>query len=188
MNLDEAKKHFERARVTVGLASPEWARMFDQNVKRPQVVARDELTGQFTPIATIARGCPSDDEEILCNALDWLRALLLLNDEAFKIIRERNRQIAELQAKLDNRARAADFAAECAMKCDDPLFRRYMAEVHQADTSDTTRMISRLRSVLMIKSRGELNADPQAAERWKDLRGRFEAWKRDYQPARGAAR
>jgi hypothetical protein len=64
------------------------------------------------------------------------------------------------------------------MKCDDPLFKTYLAKRHGADISDRERVAARLRSVLAIKSRSELNTDPSAAERWKSLRADFDAWRR----------
>jgi hypothetical protein len=52
-------------------------------------------------------------------------------------------------------------------------------ERHGLDSPATTeRAAQKLRSLLGVTSRRELNSDADAAARWKRLRGEFEAWKR----------
>lgn len=70
-----------------------------------------------------------------------------------------------------------NFAAEAAMKLSDMRFRRFLADRHGlAEPLTPERATQRLRSVLGITSRRELNDDHAAAARWKDLRREFDGW------------
>ncbi|ULJ71339.1 hypothetical protein [Rhizobium gallicum] len=71
-----------------------------------------------------------------------------------------------------------DYAAECAMKCSDPLFRAFLVERYQVpDVADAERIAVSVRNILRVGSRGELNTDPEARRRWIDFRSSCEAWR-----------
>ena len=178
MNIDEARPIFIKARQAVAMASPEWSRLFDLHKKRPQVAAKDPITGEFSPIATIERRCPVDDEEILFHARDYLEASVTVAEAAFKTIRDMKQTIADLESRLASKARAKDYATQCAIACQKPAFRRFLATVHGADTSDRTRTETRVRSMLSIKSRAELNTDQKAADSWLKLHREFLKWEK----------
>lgn len=178
MILDEARVLFKRAEITTGLASPEWVRLFDQEARRPQIGARDPDTGTVQAIATIERHCPHDDEELLFHARDFLEAAFVVAREAFRVIRERDAEIAQLKARTEQR-KPKDYAAQCAMLCERHDFGRYMMERHDLESaSDRERVASRVRSVLNIAYRSELNTNAKAGERWLSLHRDFENWKR----------
>lgn len=72
-----------------------------------------------------------------------------------------------------------NYAAEVAMKCESVAFRRYLREVHELpDTADAERINTRVRTLLKIQSRAELNTDPDAAARWQSLKKDFDRWMR----------
>lgn len=76
-------------------------------------------------------------------------------------------------------ADAPNFAAEAAIKCAEPAFKAFLMDKHGLETPATDeRTAQRLRTLLGISSRAELNTDADAAARWKQLRGAFENWKR----------
>ena len=77
-----------------------------------------------------------------------------------------------------------NFAAEAAMKVErDRRFRRFLADRYElAEPLTPERATQRLRSVLGISSRRELNDDSAAAERWRRLRNEFEGWLRASEP------
>jgi hypothetical protein len=68
-------------------------------------------------------------------------------------------------------------AANCAIYCDKPAFQRFLTECHGLQNQNSDATASRVRSILNIRSRAELNDNPAAAEGWKKLRGEFYAWK-----------
>lgn len=70
------------------------------------------------------------------------------------------------------------------MKAEDFRFRRFLAEQHGLEPPLTKeRATQRLRSVLGVQSRAELNvAGSVAAERWNALRRAFDDWLRATEP------
>lgn len=178
MTLDEAKALYRRAKVSADLASPKWSRLFDHNAKRAQIGALDELTGQFTPIATLGRKCPYDDEQVLFHGLDYLRASIIVAEEAFRVITQLREELDRQQRKGERAAADKDYAAQCVMACDKPSFRQYLHDIHGVDVSDRERIANRVRTMLKIKSRAELNTDPAAAARWRDLVVNHQNWER----------
>jgi hypothetical protein len=65
------------------------------------------------------------------------------------------------------------------MKCGAPAFRAFLEEAHGLERPlSPERVATKVRSMLGVTSRAELNNGGQAAERWKALRGEFEAWRR----------
>ena len=72
-----------------------------------------------------------------------------------------------------------NFAAEAAIKCGEPAFKKFLIERHGLESpASDERTAQKLRSLLNIGSRAELNKDDAAAAAWKALRGDFDAWKR----------
>lgn len=70
-----------------------------------------------------------------------------------------------------------DYAAECAMKCGERAFQRWLHEVHGLDHPwDAARAATKVRGLLAISSRAELNTDPAAAQRWRAMVADFERW------------
>ena len=74
---------------------------------------------------------------------------------------------------------AKNYAAECAMKCSDPAFKAYMeARYALARPLTDDRVAARVRSVLAISSRTELNTSNEAAARWREMMKDFNAWRK----------
>ncbi|MDJ1632707.1 hypothetical protein [Rhizobium rhizogenes] len=136
---------------------------------------------QPVAILTTSADCSYQDREFLLHAHADIAFLLRLLAEAFGVIRRMSPQrdrAAERASQEEKNRKPADYAAECAMKCSDRLFRRFLVEEHGVpDVADAERVIVSVRNILRIKSRAELNTDPAAAARWVDFRGAFEAWR-----------
>lgn len=74
---------------------------------------------------------------------------------------------------------AKDYAAEAAMKCADPAFKRFLIECHGLERPATDdRTAQKLRSLLGVTSRRALNESTAAAARWRSLRTAFDGWRR----------
>ncbi|SOC46248.1 hypothetical protein SAMN05892877_12172 [Rhizobium subbaraonis] len=169
MKLDEAKTLFPEIRQQSGLASDQRYESFYTATGRPEILCHAPATGQLEPIATILPDCSYDDRMLMQKAPVYIRALLVLLDEAF-------RRLKELQPKPE---KAPNFAAECAMKCkDDHLFRNFLHECHGADPSDLERIKTRVRSILGVQSMTDLNTDENARKRWLSLRDEFHRWRK----------
>lgn len=178
MNLDQARALLPDARQLAGLASEQFVESYNTKSGKAEICIVDRLTGEVEPIALLTIDCSYDDRQLLLRAPELLRALLVLIDAASAKIRSleppENRQLRQRTSAEHKK----DYAAECAMKCGDRLFRKFLVERHNVpDVADNERVAVSVRNILRIKSRAELNSDPAAAARWVDFRGAFEAWR-----------
>lgn len=163
------KERLDTIRSRHDLASTDWKFVISGD-RREQIVARLLPATPQVPIVDLLEDCGYQDRDFLLYAHSDIGFLLRLLADAF-------REIRSMRAAEQKKQKEGDFAAECAMKCSDPLFKRFLAEQHQVDIADQERIVSRVRTMLAIGSRSELNRDPQAAQRWFSLRAEFEAWR-----------
>ncbi len=138
---------------------------------------------RFLPVAS------SDERDFLAGAAEAVGFLLGLVDRAARKVRELAPETAADGQGADSPGgeaggetatrRQANYAAEAAIKCTEPAFKAFLMERHELERPATDeRTAQRLRTLLGVTSRAELNSDADAAARWKALRGAFEAWKR----------
>jgi hypothetical protein len=183
MNLAFAKSILPEARELSGLVSDEWSESYNMKDQRAELCVIDRMTGEVVPIATLTRDCGYDDRRLMIKAPVLIRALLLLLDTAFGEIRRLRQQQdpRECERSQANAKRGdPDYAAECAMKCADQAFRRFLLEKKKAlDVADSVRVASHVRYLLKVDSRAELNRDANARKRWLELRAEFEVWMRE---------
>lgn len=133
--------------------------------------------GELSPVLRFCRGATDNEIAFVADAPDNVRFLLDLVDRA--ITRLKPKQDRSPQHGPPAPAGSKNFAAECAMKCDEPAFRVFLEEKHGLERPLTDeRVAQKVRGLLGVTSRVELNQQGQAAERWKALRGDFEAWRR----------
>lgn len=140
----------------------------------------ETLTARFIPadeptmVATLAKDSSYADRDFLLSAHTDIAFLLGLVDRAIRAMRS-------IQRRQERDERAKDFAAEAAMKCAEPLFQKFIADRFGLEPPiDEKRVATRLRSILRVASRSELNSNPAAASAWRQLRSDFETWKRGY--------
>ncbi|MBB3567255.1 hypothetical protein [Rhizobium sp. BK491] len=176
MNLDQARTYLPEARDLAGLASEQFVESYDTKTSRAEICVVNRMTGEIEPIAYFTPDCSYDDRRLLLKAPELVRALLVIMETAFDKIRSLEPRPPRQHGGND---KPKDYAAECAMKCNDRQFRRFLMDRHNVpDVADAERIAVSVRNILRIKSRGELNTDPAAAQRWIEFRGSFEAWKR----------
>ena len=89
---------------------------------------------------------------------------------------ERYRRMVDRDRR--NQPRPKNFAAECGMKCNEADFLDFLFTCHGVDISDRERVASRIRTMLQITSRADLNTDEAAAARWRRLVGDYENWRK----------
>lgn len=176
MKLDDARALYPEAKEILVGVSEKWERHYNVTTKEAEICQRDNVTGEIVPIMIINPLCSYQDERFIERAPVLFQAAMTLLDEAFRKIRELQPPKPD-STRQHQQSRKGDYAAECAMMCGRADFRRYLSECHGLDVADDERVKTRVRSILKIKSRGELNDDPQAAARWKDLRAGFNVWK-----------
>ena len=128
---------------------------------------RGRTIGREAPahLARLAPDAGSDEAEALAAMPDDIAFLLSLIDRAFARVRE-------LTAAARPRGAAKDYAAEAAMKLSTRAFQAYL----RADGPEAAD--AALKRRLGIASKRELNANADAAGRWRDLVRDFDAWMR----------
>jgi len=130
--------------------------------------------GELWPVARFHAGASTDEMQFAASAPSTVRFLLGLVDRAIDKLRP--------APPLDDRPREEppkDYAAEAAMKCAEPAFRVFLETCHGLERPLTEeRVAQKVRSILGVTSRSELNRDATAAARWKDLRRAFDAWRK----------
>ncbi|WP_144409565.1 hypothetical protein [Martelella endophytica] len=142
-----------------------------------------EVTGPDEPevICSLPATCPADNRELIRRHIEIPADLIGMLDAAARRDAERRREIEKLKQALEAQGGkpAKDYAAECAMKCTEPAFMRFLIERHDLPHPATDKMAAtRVRSVMAITSRSQLNTDPEAAARWREMVKDFEVWRR----------
>jgi hypothetical protein len=136
-----------------------------------------EARGQHGELQQVARfhpGATLDEIEFAAAAPGMVRFLLELVDRAIETHRKARREQAAQERPVGK-----DYAAEAAMKCQEPAFRVFLAEQHGLTRPLTDeRVAQKVRSLCGVTSRRDLNDGGTASARWKDLRAAFDAWKR----------
>lgn len=126
-------------------------------------------------IAELTADCGYVDRDFILHAPDDIGFLLQLVRRAADKVRSLR---SEEERQAEHAHSSGDFAAECAMKCNEQAFRRFLLEAKGAtDVADELRVASEVRRILKIESRGEINRDAGARNRWLDLRAEYAAWK-----------
>ncbi len=132
-------------------------------------------------IAQLTIDCPYTDRDLLVHAradLAFLNDLVIRLGQARQREKQRNEKLERDLARQDGKP-AKDFAAECAMKCQDRAFIRWLIERHALPEDATATAIeTRVRSLLNVASRADLNIDLTAANRWRAMVKDFEDWRR----------
>jgi len=139
------------------LAGDQWVVETDND--RVHLVAFRHMD-EATIIATFSKDALSHEIELVALGLDVARLLLDVGERASKIIAALRRALGHEERK----EREKNYAANAAITAKEPVGTQTAAD-------------TRLKSVLAISSKNQLNEDTQAARRWLDLRRAYENWK-----------
>jgi hypothetical protein len=152
-----------------GLSGQKWYRSADD---RGQFVEARTNVGELNEIARFHPGALPEEIDFVVGAPEMVAFLLRLVDRAIaKARRDAPRQ--------QSQNRRDDFARDAGIKCNDAAFKVFLEEKHGLERPLTAeRAAQKLRTILGITSRSELNKDEAAADRWRSLRASFEAWRR----------
>lgn len=137
-------------------------------------------SGQFLRIADFDPGATDAEVVFIEHAPQMVRLLADLVVRAAAKVRTLTRDLEGLRDELAaaRAGEAKNYAAEAAIKCGEPAFRRFLAAVHGLAHDSDEAAAACLRAALGVQSRKALNTDPEAATRWRALRRAFESWSR----------
>lgn len=140
-----------------------------------------ESRGEMGELFVLLRFDEATPDEIAfaCDAPVTVGFLLRLLDDAFDTIRALKGEPPQ-RNPAKGASQASDFknySAECAMKCQEPAFMVFLEERHGLERPLTAeRAAQKVRSLLGVTSRKELNDGGRASDAWKALRADFAAW------------
>lgn len=142
------------------------------------ILAAAGADGSNVVIARFTGHADPDEMDLAAGALDYCRFLLGLVDRAIEALKPKR----QAEAGAGEQRREKDYAAEAAMLCQRGDFKRFLMDRHGLESPATDeRTAQRLRSVLGVTSRAEINQSDAVRERWLALRADFHAWKRGMQ-------
>ncbi|TWD54513.1 hypothetical protein FB480_103425 [Agrobacterium vitis] len=174
MNVEQAAALLPKIRQTVALAAPEWSVAVDHNGERT-ILTREGHGFPALPVARLAKSPPFDDAELVINAYRNAAALLVLLDRRTQQVAEAQQQAARLQAENDQ-LKAPKLARDCAMLCAKAEFQAFLRECHGLESTGKDAAANRVRSILNIGSRSDLDHDQAAAHKWANLKKDFRKW------------
>lgn len=137
-------------------------------------IVEARTAGELNEIARFMPDATPDEIDFFAHAPHTVSFLLGLLDRAIAAVR-----MAAPIAPAQAQSKAVNYAAEAAMKCDEAGFLIFLEEKHGLERPLTAeRAAQRLRSLLGITSRKELNDNSAAASRWCSLRADYGLWRR----------
>ncbi len=166
------QKRLDAIRNRLELASKIWGiNADDQGTHLLAGESGDEL------IAIVPTAANLDDRELVLRAPDDLRWMTERYGKLAERLHAVERELKRLQLPPQNEPK--NYATECAMKCQEAGFRVFLEERHGLTKPlNDERVATRVRSILNIGSRADLNTDRAAANRWRDLVKSYDAWRR----------
>ncbi|MDH0116772.1 hypothetical protein N7379_19975 [Rhizobium pusense] len=149
-----------------------WA--FEPRGNNIAVIAR-RSTGDEALICTLHADALPDERDLICGAAENLAFFLGLLDRASSAVRDLRKQVEAQQAAAVRKK----YAAQAAMLLSDRTFQRFL-EIKGAGGAvrDKTQADTRLKSILAVSSKKEIDNDPRAQAAFLHFRKDFEAWKR----------
>lgn len=159
------------------IAPADWTRAHDE--QGGLIEARDDMAAGGRCVLARFVDATVEEMEFACNAPDSMRFLIDLLRRAFDEIRllRGDPPVANAQAEPPAASSCKNYSAECAMKSQEPAFKVFLEERHglERPLSDE-RAAQKVRSLLGVTSRKEINEGGRASEAWKALRADFANW------------
>jgi len=164
-----AQVRLDAIRQRLANASPDWSLVADGHL----IITAGEGDDQ-APVLAFDPKADIGDQELMAHARDDIVWLLVTYE---RLARRYHDAVAELQRRDGTPKK--NHSAECAMLCERHDFRHFLHVCHGLETTDAERVNARVRSILAIRSRAEIDTDNDARKRWLSLRTEFWDWKKD---------
>ena len=127
----------------------------------------------------IIPGIEQEAIAFLSNAHPYVGFLLDLVDRGIRRGREMEHELAAKSGTNTEDTKPRNYAAQCAIKCGEPAFKKFLKERHGLGTATNDATAAKIRELCGLASRRQLNTDPEKAEIWRRLLREFDAWKRN---------
>ncbi|MDF1606972.1 hypothetical protein PZ897_02145 [Hoeflea sp. YIM 152468] len=178
--LDEIRERLARVRAD------RWSHEFSDAgesivITRAVIDSQGRHAGNEAPVALCSFGPDASwfEKEFVREARSDLAFVLDQLTAAGRLIREQRARLDRV-APPAGPARVKNLAAEASIKCGEPGFQAWLRLHHatddDGDLADSATAAAVLRRALAIESRSQLNTDPDAAGRWREMRAEYSAW------------
>lgn len=165
-----------RAKELEPLLSRGWQGFRNVEEGRTEILVEGDTGADARPILILTEEIGHADRELAVRGAQMVRALVVAGSWLKWANEELCAENRRLKGEPDPKAKKPfSHAQNCAIQCSKPDFKRWLHEIHGADISDQIRVDNHVRSMLRVKSRAELDENPEATRRWLDL---FESFKR----------
>lgn len=141
---------------------------------RTEILVEGDTGSDARPILLLTEEISFADREFVARGPQMLRAALSAGRYLKDLVKHQEDEIRRLKGEPDPNAKKFSHARQCAWFCTKQDFQQWLRDVHGADISDLQRVETRVRSMLMVESRAELDTNPEAAIRWQKMRKDFE--------------
>lgn len=167
MTREEEVAYFRSIETGMDAMSTDWKRAMTP--EGDGIVARLIPQQAPEPVLVFDVYAHKHDAEAVENFPAWVRFLI-------DLVRRLDRENRALRPPPE--PKPADHTKKCCTLCGDKRFQRFLHEQHGLDNhDDPIRVESRVRSLLTIGSRAQLNTDPEAAKRWLKMVEDYDKWR-----------
>lgn len=172
-NHDREKAKLARlADIADRLAGDVWH--VDADGDKIRLISR-RSTGEEALLLTLHSDALQDEVDLITGAVDHLFLFLGLRSRAVETVRSLRAEIERMKRKATEK----DFAAQASMLLSDRSFQRFLeTRGIGGSVRDKTAADTRLKSLIAIRSKREINTDERARKAFLQLRGDYELWKR----------
>jgi hypothetical protein len=136
---------------------------------RTEILVEGDTGADARPILLITEEISHADREFVVRAPQILRAALSACRYLKDLVKHQDAELRRLKNEPDPTAKKFSHAQQCGTYCGRADFQAWLRDIHGADIADPQRIATHIRNMLMVKSRAELDENPEAAARWQDL-------------------
>lgn len=158
------------------LLSTGWVGFYNTEERRTEIFVEGDTGPMARPLALLTEETGHADRELLVRGAQMVRALVASIRRLGWRVEEQKAEIRRLKGEPDpNRRKLSE---DCDFWCRNQKFQTWLRDHHGADISDLERIRARVRTMLQVKSRSELDENSQAAAKWHQLLSDFKGRER----------
>lgn len=171
------RARLNQIRERIKQAPSEWRADFDGKqytiMAIPLMTTGNDATARHEEYAKV-HGDALEVSQLIINAPDDIGFLLGLIDRSISKVN----QLKATIEKLENREKPKNYASNAAILIKEYKFKEFLKMRHGLSTMNDDAADRKVKEMLGIASKKQLNSDPNKAEIWLRLTREFEGWKR----------
>ncbi|MBA4797057.1 MAG: hypothetical protein H2043_06615 [Rhizobiales bacterium] len=166
---DQEKALLQKAAEIEPLLSLGWQAFRNFEDGRTEILVEGDTGADARPILLLTEEISFADREFVARGPQMLRAALSAGRYLKDLVKQKEAEIRRLKGEPDPTENKFSHAKQCGMYCGRADFQQWLRDVHGADIADPNRIATHVRNMLRVKSRTELDENPEAAARWQSL-------------------